>query len=81
MPLTLGQLDGIFGAPLYSGWADSRLTCRHGLARRTRRPLVPWANLDPTMENFALMSLLDSTTASQAAFKTALTTAVRSARR
>ena len=39
-------------------------------------PIVPWFNADPTMENAALMSLLDSTSASQASFQTALTTAV-----
>jgi len=76
IPLSLDQLDGIYGAPPYSGWNDSRLSC-------TAPPNTPaetysfglWANLDPTMENSALMSLLDSTTASEAAFKAGLTAA------
>ena len=78
IPLTLDQLDGIFGAvsPPYTGWGDSRLSC-------TAPPNTPaqaisfalWANFDPTMENSALMSLLDSTTASEAAFKAGLTAA------
>ena len=78
IPLDLSQLDGIFGAvsPPYSDWGDSRLSC-------TAPPNTPadavkfgrWANLDPTMENYALMSLLDSTPTSQAAFGAALTSA------
>ncbi len=76
IPLSLDQLDGIFGAPAYTGWGDSHLSC-------TSPPDSPadaasfqlWANLDPTMENEALMTLLDSTTASQAAFQAGLTAA------
>ena len=34
-----------------------------------------WANLDPTMETFALMSLLDSTSTSKAAFGSGLAAA------
>lgn len=76
IPLTLAQMDGIYGAPQYSGWGDSRLSC-------TAPPNTPadtlkfglWANLDPTMETYALMSLLDSTPTSETAFGTALTTA------
>lgn len=78
IPLSLDQLDGIYGtaSPPYSTWGDSRLSC-------TSPPATPvdavhfgrWANLDPTMENFALMSLLDSTPTSEAAFGAALTTA------
>ena len=78
IPLSLDQLDGIYGtaSPPYSTWGDSRLSC-------TTPPDTPadavhfgrWANLDPTMENFALMSLLDSTPASEAAFGAALATA------
>lgn len=78
IPLDLDQLDGIYGAetPPYSTWGDSRLSC-------TSPPNTPadavhfgrWANLDPTMENYALMSLLDSTTASEASFGSALATA------
>ena len=79
IPLSLDQLDGIYGAvspPYSAGWADSRLSC-------TAPPNTPaeqysfglWANLDPTMETFALMSLLDSTPTSKAAFAAGLTAA------
>ena len=76
IPLTLDQLDGIYGAPSYSGWSDSRLSC-------TVPPNTPaeaysfglWANLDPTMETSALMSLLDSTPTSEAAFAAGLAAA------
>ena len=77
IPLSLSQLDGIFGAvsPPYLDWSDSRLSCpTNGPANAT--PFARWANLDPTMENQALMSLLDSTTASTAAFGAGLTAAV-----
>jgi hypothetical protein len=77
IPLSLAQLDGIYGSPQYSSWSDSSLNC-------TTSPSTPAenyhfifaANLDPTMENDALMSLLDSTTASQTAFQNGLTAAV-----
>jgi hypothetical protein len=77
IPLNLDQLDGIYGAPAYSGWGDSQLSC-------TAPPptpadslhFIPAANLDPTMENFALMSLLDSTTASENKFTAGLAAAV-----
>lgn len=76
IPLNLTQLDGIYGAPAYSSWADPSLSC-------TAPPNTPAenyhfifaANLDPTMENFALMSLLDSTTQSHTAFQNGLTAA------
>lgn len=76
IPLSLAQLDGIYGAPAYSGWADPNLSC-------TAPPNTPAgnyafyfaANLDPTMENYALMSLLDSTTPSETAFQNGLTAA------
>ena len=74
----MDQLDGIYGSvtPSYSGWGDGRLSC-------TAPPDTPadaypfgrWANLDPTMENYALMSLLDSTPASKAAFGAGLAAA------
>jgi ABC-type phosphate transport system substrate-binding protein len=78
IPLTLDQLDGIYGSvsPPYVNWGDSRLSC-------TSPPNTPadavgfgrYASLDPAMETYALMSLLDSTTASQAAFTAGLTAA------
>ncbi len=82
IPLSLDQLDGIYGAatPQYTGWGDARLSC-------TAPPNTPadsllfgrWANLDPTMENFAVMSLLDSTDASKAAFAAGLVAATTQA--
>ncbi len=77
MQLNLGQLDGIFGAPQYAGWGDSRLSCSGPPGTALAYPVNfgLWANADPTMENFALMSLLDSTTASQSAFAAELTAA------
>lgn len=75
IPLTLEQLDGLYGSPAYANWGDSHLFC----TLNPNTPLVSekiglWANLDPTMENHALMALLDSTTDSENAFKAALTT-------
>jgi ABC-type phosphate transport system substrate-binding protein len=77
IPLTLQQLDGIFGAPAYSGWSDPNLSC-------TAPPDTPAeqyafylaSNLDPTMENSALMSLLDSTTPSKSSFQAGLNAAL-----
>ncbi len=76
IPLTLTQLDGIYGAPAYTGWGDTNLSC-------TSPPNTPaaayafglWANLDPTIENYTLESFLDSTTASQTAFAAGLAAA------
>ncbi len=78
IPLTLAQLDGIYGSvtPEYTNWSDSRLSCTTGAT--TTADAVPfglWGNLDPTMENYALMSLLDSTPTSQAAFGAGLAAA------
>jgi ABC-type phosphate transport system substrate-binding protein len=80
IPLSLDNLDGIYGAvtPQYTGWGDSRISCTNPPTSPT--PADPlhfgrWANLDPTMENYALMSLLDSTTSSQASFGAGLTAA------
>ncbi len=77
IPLDLTQLDGIYGSPQLGGWSDPSLSC-------TSPPNTPAenyhfifaANLDPTMENDALMSLLDSTTASKTSFQNGLTAAV-----
>ena len=77
MQLSLAQLDGIYGSPQYSGWGDSHLSCSGAPGTAAADPLSfgLWANADPTMENSALMSLLDSTTASKTAFGAELTTA------
>jgi hypothetical protein len=74
IPLTLAQLDGIYGSvsPPYSSWADSRLTSAPSCSADSLA-VAKWGNLDPTMENASLESLLDSTTASQMSFKNGLT--------
>ncbi|HXN62829.1 MAG TPA: hypothetical protein VN886_20450 [Acidimicrobiales bacterium] len=78
IPLDLSQLDGLFGAvtPPYLNWADSRINCTTNPSTQGQaEPISRWGNLDPTMENYALMSLLDSTPTSQAAFAAGLTAA------
>jgi hypothetical protein len=77
IPLTLANLDGIYGSPAYTGWADSNLSCTvpPTTSPASQYSFGLWANLDPTMENYALMSLLDSTTGSTAAFQAGLTSA------
>ena len=84
IPLSLENLDGIYGAetPQYSGWGDSRISCTNPPTAPTPADSLKffrWANLDPTMENYALMSLLDSTTTSQASFAAGLTAATTAA--
>ncbi len=71
IPLTLTQLSDIFGfdasSPLLS-WGDARIQCSTPGTSADAVPISLWANLDPTMENFQMMSYLDSTTASKATF-------------
>ncbi len=100
IPLTLTQLDGIYGEPQDTDW--SALTCpasstgtstttTTGASTTTTtaasttstttasstkldaQPIVLYGNADPTMENFDLMTLLDSTSASQTAYGDLLT--------
>jgi hypothetical protein len=74
--LSLTQLDGIYGAPSYSGWGDSNLSCTTSpLSAADGKAFALWANADPSMETEALMDLLDSTTPSKTAFGNALTAA------
>jgi hypothetical protein len=76
--LTLDDLDGIYGivSPTYANWADSRINCTTGPnTQANASPFGLWANADPTMENSALMSLLDSTPTSKAAFQAGLSSA------
>ena len=100
IPLSLTQLDGIYGAPQDTDW--SSLTCpasstgtstttttgasttsTTGASTTTTttasstqldaQKIALYGNADPTMENFALMTLLDSTSASQTAYGNLLT--------
>jgi len=77
MPLNLTQVAQIFGfdasQPL-THWNDSRIDCPGpgGATTANANPIIGWANLDPSMANYALMSLLDSTPASQALFQAGL---------
>jgi hypothetical protein len=78
IPLSLDQLDGIYGqvSPTYSNWGDARLTCSSTSSTPPEAYAFGlWGNLDPTMENYALESLLDSTPASEAAYGAGLATA------
>jgi ABC-type phosphate transport system substrate-binding protein len=71
IPLTLTQLSDIFGfdasSPLLN-WGDARIQCSTPGTTADAVPISLWANLDPTMENFQMMSYLDSTPASKATF-------------
>ncbi len=77
MPLTLTDIAQIYGydasQPL-NNWADSRLSCSttSGGPTAGSRSITLFANLDPTMENQAMMELLDSTTASKQLFQDGL---------
>ena len=62
--LDLSQLDGIYGVatPSTSTGPTAESSCT--TSPTTQGEAVPfsrWGNLDPTMENYAMMSLLDST--------------------
>ncbi len=75
--LTVDDLGGIFGidaAQPVASWGDSRLLCSNG---GTLAPdgISLWANADPTMENLALMSLLDSDPTAKGYFQAGLTSA------
>jgi len=73
IPLTLDQLAGLFGydtADPYV-WGDPRITCTGG-GTLDSYPVTRWANLDVTMENKTLMSLLDSTSTSEGLFDAGL---------
>jgi len=66
-PLTLTDLSDMFGydstSPMIS-WNDSRLTCNASSQQTPGDfPISVWANEDPTMENEAMMTYLDSDSA------------------
>jgi ABC-type phosphate transport system substrate-binding protein len=76
IPLTTDLLGQIFGfdagSPLQL-WNDPRIDCPPGGAGTgQQRAIKLWANLDPSMANSALMSLLDSTPSSKAFFDAGL---------
>ena len=78
MQLTTGLLGQIFGFdaadPLHD-WNDSRINCPllgGGSDTADGLPIAVWANLDPSMANDAMMSLLDSTPTSLGYFQAGL---------
>jgi ABC-type phosphate transport system substrate-binding protein len=79
IPLSTTLLGDIFGfnapQPLLN-WGDSRLQCTIAGTSPAAIAVTRWANLDPTMENEALMTLLDSDPTSKALFKAGLQNAV-----
>jgi hypothetical protein len=79
IPLNLIQLADIYGTstPPVTNWGDPSIDCSVGsTAQPDAVPFTRWANLDPTMENYALMNYLDSTSASEAIFQAGLTNGV-----
>ena len=73
IPLSTALLGAIFGvdADPITNWSDARITCPGG-ASAASFPMAPYANLDPSMANYGLMALLDSTPQSQADFAAGL---------
>lgn len=80
MPLTVTELGDIFGRnasnPLLS-WTDTDsdnkpLSCTASGGAVAFEPVALWANTDPTMENEALMALLDSNPTSKTLFDAGL---------
>jgi ABC-type phosphate transport system substrate-binding protein len=75
IPLSLTDLADLYGydaADPVLSWNDSRFQCSGpGTTASGVIPSLP-ANLDPTMENYAMMALLDSTPASEALFQAGL---------
>ena len=75
IPLTLTLLADIFGfdsANPMLQWSDPRLQCSAPGTTADGVPVSRWANLDPTMENQAIMTLLDSTPSSKTLFSDGL---------
>jgi len=80
--LTVDQIGAVFGydsADPAPQWNDARLAQPTGGCALEKHSIQDWANNDPTMENYALMALLDSdttaTTGSKALFDAGLTQA------
>jgi len=76
IPLSTAELGTIFGPDANGSghWDDAGLQCptSGGVTTADPLPIVQWANLDPSQSNEALMTLLDSTPGSKAAFDTGL---------
>jgi len=75
IPLSLTDLGDIFGFdsadPLLQ-WNDPRLQCSTPGTTPYPSPVNLWANLDPTTENSALMTLLDSDPTAKSLFDAGL---------
>jgi ABC-type phosphate transport system substrate-binding protein len=77
MPMSttlLGQIFGLDSSKPLQTWEDPRVTCPAvgGGTVADSIPISLWANLDPSMANYAMMALLDSTPSSQALFAAGL---------
>ncbi len=80
IPLTvadLGELYGYDAANPLQDWGDSRITCPSGggpggSSSELHLPPVAYANLDPSIANEALMTLLDSDPTAKGYFDAAL---------
>jgi hypothetical protein len=81
IPLTMVELADIYGfnstTPM-TNWADPRLECTSTGGTPDSVPITRWGNLDPTMENFALMTALDSTPTTEALYQAGLNNAFSS---
>jgi hypothetical protein len=71
----LGQIFGFDAADPLHGWGDSRISCPlagGGSQTADALPVAMWANLDPSMASYAMMTLLDSDPTSLAYFQAGL---------
>ncbi len=71
----LGQIFGFDAADPLHSWNDSRINCPlagGGSDTADGLPIAVWANLDPSMSNYAMMSLLDSNPTSLGYFEAGL---------
>jgi ABC-type phosphate transport system substrate-binding protein len=78
--LTVNDLAEIFGYDTTSpfvNWGDSRISsCTSQGATADPIPITRWGNLDPTMENYALLSLLNSTPSALGYLQAGITQAI-----
>ncbi|MGA8726172.1 MAG: hypothetical protein WB565_14145 [Acidimicrobiales bacterium] len=76
--LTVDDLGALFGADTaqpVSGWNDPRFQCSIASDGLYTTPVTPAANDDPTMANYAVMSLMDSDPVAKSYFAAGLQTA------